>query len=72
MAKNNDTKSLLKLLKHYQMMLGYIANQADGCINAIERKGFERMSRPAKRRHFIEQSRKLLNDYLMADDDGEA
>ena len=71
MAKNNDTKSLLKLLKHYQMMLGYIANQADGCINAIERKGREKMSTPSKRRLFVEQSRKMLNDYLLADNDGE-
>lgn len=71
MAKDNDTKSLLKLLKHYEMMLGYIANQAEGCINAVERRGLNKMSTPSKRRLFVEQSRKMLNDYLLADDDGE-
>ena len=71
MAKNNDTKSLLKLLKHYELMLGYIANQAEGCTNARERRGLNKMSTPSKRRSFVEQSRKMLNDYLLADDDCE-
>tara|TARA_E500000318_G_scaffold79249_1_gene74226 strand:+ start:945 stop:1175 length:231 start_codon:yes stop_codon:yes gene_type:complete len=71
MAKDNDTKSLLKLLKHYEMMLGYVANQAEGCINARERSGLKKMSTPEKRRLFVEQSRKMLNGYLLADDDCE-
>tara|TARA_Y100001937_G_scaffold18029_2_gene24937 strand:+ start:8633 stop:8863 length:231 start_codon:yes stop_codon:yes gene_type:complete len=71
MAKDNTTKLLLKLLKHYELMLGYIANQTSGCTNARERRGRMKLNVLDKRRVFVEQSRKLLNDYLLLDDNRE-
>lgn len=71
MAKDKEQKLPLKLLKHYELMLGYIANQAEGPINTRERRGVNKMLTPSKRRLFVEQSRKMLNDYLSADKDGE-